>query len=248
MSEIRYKNELMLVQNELLKDMKNLENRLDEKLKEEIKLLNDENININKRLKQLENSYNLLIQQTETEKTSDNSKENDFLSKIELLNRKIQDNNTTLEIKLSNLKNELNNICYKYDRAIADNFQIPGIVGLKAPFQNIRQLLRFREKQTLDLKKYKEKIDNALSMNNNKFSILESKITTIFDIKLKDLEKNCYERFNKIEERINSMRIENGKYSDDINAKCEDLDEKFKKNDEILKKYFDETREEFTKY
>ena len=255
----KYKNELMLVHNEILGDMKNMENKLEEKIRVTIQFLEEQKIIVDKKLSYLEKNYNSFIQRIESQEPNDNSKEKELLSKIQLLNRKIEDNNYSLEIKFSDLKKELKDISYKYELAISDNFLIPGIVGQKSPFVNIKELLenmyknmnellKTKEQQSLDIKKYKEKIDNVIFMYKKQINILETKLTSIFEIKIKDLEKKYNERIDIIEERINLMRIENGKYSYDLINKSNELDDKCNKVDDMLKKYYDEQNEKFDKY
>ena len=66
------------------------------------------------------------------------------------------------------IQENLKETIFRYDRAIAENFTIPGLIGPKAPFLNLRELiiaiykrstesLKLKEQQGIDLKKYKEK-------------------------------------------------------------------------------------------
>ena len=100
--------------------------------------------------------------------------------------------------------------------------------------KKLLESLKGKDQQALDLKKFKEKINNNISSNKNQFDMLETKINSKFDLQINDINKKYDERIDIIEERINTMRIENGKYSYDLLAQTNDLSDKFNKIDEVL--------------
>ena len=255
----KYQNDLMHLQNELLGDIKNVENKIDAKIKKINLSLEEQKNGLEKKVLYLENAYNVLLQRTQNVKNNDNPKEKEILSKIENFNKKIEDYSFRLENKINAIKTEFKDISYKYDKVISDNFQIPGLIGYRAPFQNFREFIenlnkrlndsiKLKDQQVLDLKKYKEKMDSTLSTNKNQFALLENKLNSKNELQIKDLEKRYNERINILEERINSMRIENGKYSYDLLTKCNDLNDKCDKIDSLLKSSLDEYNQEFAQY
>ena len=256
----KYQIDLMHLQNELLGDIKNVENKIDAKIKKSNQAFEENKSNVERRLNYLENAYTVLLQRNQN-KTSDNFEEKtkEILSKLDLFKRKTEENYFRLENKINDLRNDLKDTGYKFDKKFSDSFQIPGLIGTRAPFQNIREFLEHvnkklleslkgKDQQALDLKKFKEKINNNISSNKNQFDMLETKINSKFDLQINDINKKYDERINIIEERINTMRIENGKYSYDLLAQTNDLSDKFNKIDEVLKKTLDEYNEEFMKY
>ena len=256
----KYQIDLMHLQNELLGDIKNVENKIDAKIKKSNQAFEDNKSNVERRLNYLENAYTVLLQRNHS-KSNDNFEEKtkEILSKLDLFKRKTEENYFRLENKINDLRNDLKDTGYKFDKKFSDSFQIPGLIGQRAPFQNIREFLEHvnkklleslkgKDQQALDLKKFKEKINNNISSSKNQFDMLETKINSKFDLQINDINKKNDERINIIEERINTMRIENGKYSYDLLAQTNDLNDKFNKIDEVLKKTLDEYNEEFMKY
>ena len=258
MSE-KFQNDLMHVQNELLGDLKNVENRIETKIKKINQSIDEQKNGLEKKLNYLENAYTVLLQRTQNVKAADNSKEEEILSKIEMLNKKIEDHSFKLENKYNSITVELKDTTYKYDKIMSDNFQIPGLIGYRAPFLSMREFLenvnkklndtsKIKDQQAVEFKKYKEKMENSINVNKNQFSMLENRINSKIDLQMKDLEKRYDDRLNVIEERINTMRMENGKYSYDLLAQCNDLNDKCNKIDDILKSTLDSYNDEFIKY
>ena len=256
----KYQIDLMHLQNELLGDIKNVENKIDAKIKKSNQVFEESKSNVERRLNYLENAYTVLLQRNQN-KSNDNSEEKikEIMSKIDLFKRKSEENYFRLENKINDLRNDLKDISYKYNKKFSDSFQIPGSIGQKAPFQNIREflehvnkklleLLKGKDQYAIDLKKFKEKIDNNLSSNKNQFDMLERNINTKFDLQINDIDKKYDEIIKVIEQRINTMRIENGKYSYDLLAQTNDLNDKCNRIDEVLKRSLDEYNDEFIKY
>ena len=130
--------------------------------------------------------------------------------------------------------------CYKYEKTIMNNNQIPGLIGERCPYSNMRDFfeninrkinesLRNKEQQSMDLKKYKEKMDAVINNNKTHLPMFENRINTYFDLQIKDLDNKYKERIDIMEERINKMRIENSKYSTDLIEKSRDVNEKCEK-------------------
>ena len=233
----KFQNDLMHVQNELLGDLKNVENKIETKIKKINQTIDEQKNGLEKKLNYLENAYSVLLQRTQNVKTADNSKEEEILSKIEMLNKKIEDHTFRLENKYNNITTELKDTTYKYDKIMSDNFQIPGLIGYRAPFLSMREFLenvnkklndtsKIKDQQAIEFKKYKEKMENSINVNKNQFSMLENRINSKIDLQLKDL----------------------GKRYDDLLAQCTDLNDKCNKIDDILKSSLDKNHDEFIKY
>jgi len=258
MSE-KNKSELMHIQNELLGDIKNVEIRLNDKIRilnqsfEENKVFNEQ------KLKILEKTLNALIQKFEALPKIDPSKDKKDENKILLLNKKIEDSETRLEIKIKDLNTNLKESIYKYDRAIIDNFTIPGLIGPKAPFQTVRHLLettykkimdssKVKEKQEFDLKLYKEKLENIINNNKKELELLEIQMKAYYNTKIKEQEKIYLDKFDVFEDRFNAMRVENGKIVYDIFEKYKEITAISDEINESLKKTFDQYHSDFAQH
>ena len=253
------KNDLMIIQNELLGDIKNVEIKLNERIKLLSQSFEEQKNGFEKKINVLEKAYNSLLQLTEPKKSIDDSKEKEIISEINTINKTLEENSSRLEIKINDLQENLKETTYKYDRAIADNFVIPGLVGAKAPFKSLRELiettykksndsLKLKEKQGMDLKIYKEKMENIISMNKSELTTMESKLNKTFQSHIKDLEKKFNERIDITEERINTMRVENGKYTYDLLAKGKEIKNDCEQMNKELRNSLDEHNKEFLNY
>ena len=258
MSE-KNKNELMHIQNELLGDIKNVELRVNDKIKiinqsfEEQKILNEQ------KLISIEKTINTLLQKFDTLPKIDPSKDKNYDNKIIALNKKIEDNETSIVIKIKDLETNLKETTYKYDRALIDNFTIPGLIGSKAPFKTVRQLLetiykkildsaKIKEKQELDFKFYKEKLESIINNNKKELEMLEIKMKAYYTTKSKEQEKFINDKFDVYEERFNAIRKEISKATYEVLEKYKEINVISDKMKEILKKSTDEINEEFTQH
>ena len=255
----KYKVDLMHLQNELLGDIKNVENKIESKLKKTNQSLDELKISLFNKLNYLENAYTVLLQRSENSDNNEDSKEKDILDRIDSLNKKMEENIFKLDNKFNGLRGEVKDANYRYDKAFADNFQIPGLIGYKGPFLNMRQflehlnmklaeLVKSKDKQISDLTKFKEKVDSTISVSKNQFSMLDNRISDKFQIQIKELENRYIKRIDLIEEKINKMQIENEKFSNDILAQCNDLSDKYNNMDDKLINSLDEYKAEFSKY
>ena len=253
------KNDLMIIQNELLGDIKNVEIKLNERIKLLSQSFEEQKSGFEKKINVLEKAYNSLLQLTEPKKSIDDSKEKEIISEINTINKTLEENSSRLEIKINDLQENLKETTYKYDRAIADNFVIPGLVGAKAPFKSLRELiettykksndsLKLKEKQGMDLKIYKEKMENIISMNKSELTTMESKLNKTFQSQIKDLEKKFNERIDITEERINTMRVENGKYTYDLLAQGKEIKNDCEQMNKELRNSLDKHNKEFLNY
>ena len=255
----KYKVDLMHLQNELLGDIKNVENKIESKLKKTNQSLDELKISLFNKLNYLENAYTVLLQRSENSDNNEDSKEKDILDRIDSLNKKMEENIFKLDNKFNGLRGEVKDANYRYDKAFADNFQIPGLIGYKGPFLNMRQflehlnmklaeLVKSKDKQISDLTKFKEKVDSTISVSKNQFSMLDNRISDKFQIQIKELENRYIKRIDLIEEKINKMQIENEKFSNDILTQCNDLSDKYNNMDDKLINSLDEYKAEFSKY
>ena len=252
-------SELMHIQNELLGDLKNVETKLSDRIKIINQSLEEHKDLSEKRIKNVEKNLSILLEKFEALPKIDNSNNKNNDDKFFLINKKIEETESKLESKIKNISENLKESVYKYDRVILDNFTIPGLIGPKAPFKSMRSLLeniykktldnsKSKEKHDLDLKFYKEKLENIINSNKKELEMLEIKIRSNYNSKISDLEKMYQDRFDGVEERLNTMRIDNGKYRYDLIEKYKEVSDVCDKMNESLKKAFDEYNGDFTKH
>ena len=180
------KNDLMIIQNELLGDIKEVETQLNEKIKILTQTMEEKNLGLEKKYNFLEKAYDKLLQKSQSKNNEKGSKENDIDSKLLEINDSFKQNHIKLELKVKELEHNFKDATYKYDHIMTDNFNIPGLIGEKRKFNNFRELLetiykqsteslKLKEQQSMDLKQFKEKIDSTIAMNKNELKFVENK-------------------------------------------------------------------------
>ena len=252
------KNDLMFLQNEILGDIKKVENKLESKIFKLSESLDDQKSTYEKKYNHLEALFNILKQKTQNLKLNDSS-EKETTTKINSLDKKIDQYYSRLESKIILLQNNLQDSNYKIDKVILNSNQVPGLIGDRCPYSSMRDFcenihkkisesLRHKEQQSMDLKKYKEKMDAVITKNNTQLPLFENKITNYFDLQIRDIDNKYKERIDIIEERMNGLRIENGNYSTNLIEKCNELNEKYENIDKAIKNSIEKYNEEITEY
>ena len=253
------KNDLMIIQNELLGDIKEVETQLNEKIKILTQTMEEKNLGLEKKYNFLEKAYDKLLQKSQSKNNEKGSKENDIDSKLLEINDSFKQNHIKLELKVKELEHNFKDATYKYDRIMTENFNIPGLIGEKRKFNNFRELLetiykqsseslKLKEQQSMDLKQFKEKIDSTIAMNKNELKFVENKASRTLELKVKELEKMFKDRINITEDRINKMRMENGKYTFDLMNKLDEVNDKTEKMDSELKETLENNSQSFENF
>ena len=224
------------------------------KFKEEILSLISEN---NKKIDEKIENYKSEISKQENEYDAItkriNSQYSEILSSQAQINTKFDelkgynafvarttDQITTHEIRISTLKMDLNKAIEKYDKIYLDNFVIPGVIGNYCKYKNCKDFIEdtlnqfsklnsFKERNILDLKSYKEKlegiiktfqimIDNSIKTNMQYSNEIGAKT-----------ERNCKDMIEIVNEKMMELRIENTKYAIELKEKSLDLSKDWEK-------------------
>ena len=147
---------------------------------------------------------------------------------------KTNDNITSHEIRINNLREDYTKAVQKYDKIYLDNLELPGYIGRCAKYKNcqlffqdvikeINKFNNYKEKNNTDLKSYKEKLEHIIKTfrnlldNNN-----DAQIKYINTLN----EKNSKENKNMVDslgERVRELRLENSKYSLDLITKTDEI-------------------------
>ena len=185
----------------------------------------------------------------------------DKLKDYESFYNKTNDKLISHEIRLNNIREDFSKAMQKYDKIYLDNLELPGYIGRCAKYKNcqcffndiikeITTLNQYKEKNILDLKSYKDKLENIIKSfnilvdNNNK-----AQIKYINNLNQKNY-CDCQGMIDLLGERIRELRVENAKYSIDIINKSDELSKKWDKIEEIKKEIlneFDIKKNEFKK-
>ena len=248
------KNEFMFIQNEILLDIKKVENKLESKIFKVSSSFDDLQEKINKKIENIENELEILIEKTDTLKEGDLF-EKQIESRMNLLNKRIDEYISRIDSKVIVLQNTLKDSCYKYDKIFNNNFVVPGLIGERCQYPNlqtflensnkkINESLRMKEQQSFDFKKYKEKLEGIIQKNRTQIQAFEKNIDNLS----KENENQCQGRYAIIGEKLNKLKLENEKYSIELVNKCNNLEEKWTKDEEALSNSLKQCKEELKTY
>ena len=231
---ISTKNDILLFKNETLKDFKEAQKKMFDKysnLDENIKNRLDE---FEKRI----NSYEIKI--TELSKLINVDKL--IKEKIEeLLEFKVKTNDTLLteKIRLDNIRNDLKQNVTRIDKILTDSVIYPGIIGGISKYKTFHDLidyvltqcslnLTFREKNIMDLKSYKTKLEGLIEVFNNQVNNILSTTSEYTNTSIKDSEERMKGVLSILEDRISEARIENANYAVGLEKRSEALQNEIK--------------------
>ena len=250
------KNDLIYFRNEILKDMKEMETKFNDKIVNLYSLINKINSKSDEKL----SAINIKI------KTLQDNDPSIIETKI---NSVIERNNNNLEQKISDLstkifilQKDLTNACYKYDKIVIDNLKVSGLIGDGCPYMNLKYFIEFLNKKITELITTKEKLVIEIKTFKNKINDMNNQIKTeienqkifineITSNRINESNKKCLERSNKLEERIDNLRLENYNFSNDLIKKTEELKIQWDKLENIKEEIYDKLNEEkisFKKY
>ena len=157
---------------------------------------------------------------------------------------KTNDNLTSHEIRINNLREDFSKATQKYDKIYLDNLELPGFIGRCAKYKNcqlffadiikeLNKLNNYKEKNSIDLKAYKEKLEQMIKTfksmldNNN-----EAQIKYINKSNEKNINE-CKHMVDILGERVIELRLENSKYSVELINKTNEIKENMNKIKEM---------------
>ena len=200
---------------------------------------------IEKNFEQYANSININYTNIINSQANMNSKL-DKIKDYESFYNQTNDKLISHEIRLNNIRDDFSKAIQKYDKIYLDNLELPGYIGRCAKYKNcqiffndvikeINSLNQFKEKNIIDLKSYKDKLENIIKSfnilvdNNN-----QSQIKYINSLNKKNIS-DCKGMVDILGDRIMELKVENAKYSMDIISKSEELSKKWDKIEQIKK-------------
>jgi len=253
-SNDKVRNDFLFFQNEILTDVKKVETRINERIAQTTDFIDQQNQKIESKFKEINSRFESILNQMQEKDTSLK-----FETLIQQIKHKIDESISKIEIKLNLLDKDLSDACFKYDKAISNNLKVPGLIGSSCPYDSLRpflefinrklsELLKSKDKQTLDLKKYKEKMESMMGQNKTQLDTVQNKFNDYCTNLFKQSDINCTDRISVIEKRIEALRMENGKYAYDLQERSKELKIEWDKLDNFEKSMNKRYDEEVAKY
>ena len=216
-NEFTTKNDFLFFQNEIIGDIKKLEIKINERFKEVTSVLETQKFLDDKKNEELK----LMIENLSNKKETKVNLE-PFENKLNESIKNMQHLVSKIEIKFNILNKDFDNACYRYDKAISSNLIIPGVIGIGCPFESLRNFLEYinvkiaelnkdKEKNVLDTKLYKEKLESLIKSNQMQLETMEFKMKDIFRQQLISNENLFKERITEIYNKIENDKNNNEK-------------------------------------
>ena len=223
------KSDFIYFQNEILKDLKDLELKFNEKIDEMLKSFDSNKSSSTSDISKLYKLYSSL-----SEKISFSEENAKFTNQLNTFQKKLEDISLNSKIRNNSLEKEINNMTIKYDKIFISSLVVPGLVGVSCPFPNLsnfiedahkklNDLLAAKKKQGIDLKTYKDRLESIIGVFDKRVNSIEEQFKEYCNICFKNYDKNSNDRFNALEEKMNSLRMENIKYSSELIERSNEL-------------------------
>ena len=151
--------ELLLLKDEFLKEIRDLETKLNSKLEKQSIIIGCQN-------QEQEDKINLTIQKNEQlyENMLDQKMK---LEKISVSQKKLNDMLISHEMRINTLLTENKKLFLNYDKIIADNLIVPGYIGSSCPYKNLSEYLQYNINEIQKIKNEKES-DKKITAKNKK--------------------------------------------------------------------------------
>lgn len=218
-----------IVRKELTRDILNLQESIskynfayDAKMNNKFVELEKKINSLNDKIAEVTNNVNILsIKMSKIEENATNIS-------------KIKDQLTSQEIRLNNTTKDLGEACYKYDKMYLDNLILPGHIGDCCKFKNLREFLDYsvnqfgqfdlyKEKNTVDLKTYKERIEILIGKFNKQFENFNKASYDFTNLKIAEVKEYIKEIAMTINSRFPEIQIKNSNYFMDAKKEINNL-------------------------
>ena len=168
MAEVK-KSDIIYIQNELLGDIAKLDKKLSDKITQLTSALQYQKLTSDQKYELSTEKYNSLLSKFEAKEDLNKLKEQITEFKSEINQNQLINTN-----KIFSLEKDLVNTINKYDNLFNSNIYTPGLIGHGGKYKDIKafrefvdkkiaELTIYKEKNSIDMKKYKEKTDNAIA-------------------------------------------------------------------------------------
>ena len=253
MDEVK-KSDFIYFQNEFLKDIKQIDIKYNEKFSQILNILQNEKL-VNEQKFQI---YNEKIAALSTAMET-NGQIQQIKNDFEKFKERIKQEQLSNKNKLSYLERDLSDACFKYDNIFSSMISVPGLIGKGAKYSEIkafyefidkklRELIIFKDKNSMDLDKYKKKLETLIGQFKIQIDSSQSKYLTYCNEKIAETKKKIDEQILFFDEKINKLRLDNGKHSFDLIKKSEELENFINKFDNLSNEINSKLNEEMAKY
>ena len=247
--------DLLYFKNDVLKDMRKLEEKLSLKLTEQNLTSTEQHDNLEKKLNELSNhisSVHSLVLDT-----------NEIAEQIKSFGKfktKTEDNFNRINSRISSFQKEYRDYINIIEKLVNENLRYPGVIGRNAKFLNFRYFIDFiikgfkevnefkDEVRGFEINEFKKKVSSDIS--DFRFAISDNYTNSIrligntfkeFDVKIADLIKRNNDNMKENEEKFEELKNKINNYFSEYQTKFESLEkiinDKFKEQLNEIEKF-----------
>ena len=202
------------------------------KINEFSSFIKERNTKIDSKLETMESNQKKLI-----ELYVDLKRKNEIISDFPSFKNNINNETFNHKLQLEEIRKDMNDLTYKYDRIYIDNFNFPGLIGdKKSRFKNFKDFVFFQVESTDDLKLAKEnqasnnkqlvkKFDENINFFVKQIQKIEKITKQYTDGQIKNLQVIIKEIPNEFIKKCDELRLENHKYAMNLLNRCDSLND-----------------------
>ena len=247
-------DELIYFRNDILKDIKNTEIKINKKYDIQNNIFQNRLEDIKKETNILKKKFSNLNEAISYEKIV-----KEKLSNLEIFKIKTDETILAHEFRIKVINKELNDALNKYDKIILDNILYPGVIGNMSKFKtfhdlidylllNINKLLNSKEKDIIENRENRKYIQNLIENFKTKIDFYLNNATEFTRKVIKDFEEKINNKTDDLNKEISMYKKEFNQKINSLEQKINDLENNIKKENEenldklnlnIMKEIFD---------
>ena len=234
MSTMSLKMDILRFQDEILREMRQMQAKLDAKYIKTEENLNQTLTKSDLKVKSLEKKIAELVNLISVDNTMKEKIESIINFKEEM-----QDIIFKRKAKFAEFEKKVNNDIDNFNKILSDSVLYPSLIGKKAKFQTFHEYIDYtmQELAQLNLYKNKNEIDSITGLKKKIDGAIEAFKMQLNNIPpkevvkkmLNDLEEKMNSNFKIYDDKLKDTRVENYNYSLDIHKKAEEMDRQIDK-------------------
>ena len=222
------KQDILFFKNDVLKEIRKFEEKLNKKLTEQALAYNTQNESYEKKLDFLSTKLAYI-----SGTISDNSNLSEKFNKFEFFKTKVEDKFFGLTSRLNNFEREIKESILKIEKIIDENLNYPGILGSNAKFVNLRFFIDFIMNNFNSLHEFRDDIKKL-----NFFDFQKRTNTNIVELRFLINENNKSTR-HLIERNIKDFDSKFSNFYSDMKIQFKDNENKNNEFKNQVNDYFD---------
>ena len=248
---ISTKQDLLFFKNDILKDLRRIEEKLNLKLTEQSIANNDQYEAFEKKLDIL-NSKIIRV----NEFVSDNTNLSEKINTFQLFKSKTEDSILSLNSRIAIVQKETKDSLIKFEKILEENLKYPGIIGKNSKFSNfrffidyvmnnIKYLNDFKEEMiNFDFAGFKKRINSDLQEFRFTLNENDRNLRKLIESNIKEFNSKVFDLDNKMENKFEDVYDTLKDYKNIINERISLYEEKVQNKFDNLQKNLEDKYKE----